>query len=79
MEVELLKMFEFNSDRKRMSVIVKDKGLIKLYIKGADNMIKARLSSVLPQPYLQDISMKIDEFSNKGLRTLLTAVKIIEP
>jgi len=37
---------EFNSDRKRASILVKDPkdGLIKLYIKGADNIIDERLS-----------------------------------
>lgn len=36
---------EFNSDRKRMGVILKDPqdGLIKLFIKGADSIIKERL------------------------------------
>ena len=32
-------MFEFNSDRKRMSVIIRDESKIKMYIKGADNVI----------------------------------------
>lgn len=38
---------EFNSDRKRMSVLLKDPedGLIKLYIKGADSIIKNRLDA----------------------------------
>ena len=36
---------EFNSDRKRMSVLLKDPvdGKIKLLIKGADSIIKERL------------------------------------
>lgn len=38
--VELLQLFAFDSDRKRMSIIIKDEGIIKLYIKGADNIIK---------------------------------------
>ena len=44
-EVQLLNSFEFDSTRKRMSVIVRDNGTIKLYIKGADNIIKARLKA----------------------------------
>lgn len=42
---ELYRRVEFNSDRKRMSVIIKDPedGLIKLFIKGADSIIKDRL------------------------------------
>lgn len=44
-KVKLLKSFEFDSNRKRMSVIIKDeKGIIKLLIKGADSIIKSRLS-----------------------------------
>lgn len=41
LEFELIKKIEFNSDRKRMSVIVKDlqDGLYKMYTKGADNVI----------------------------------------
>jgi phospholipid-translocating ATPase len=40
-----LKVIEFNSDRKRMSVLLKDPvdGLTKLYTKGADSIIIDRL------------------------------------
>lgn len=41
--MRLLNSFEFDSTRKRMSVIINDGGLIKLYIKGADNIISQRL------------------------------------
>ena len=36
---------EFNSDRKRMSIVLTDPtdGLIKVYMKGADSIIKDRL------------------------------------
>lgn len=36
---------DFNSDRKRMSVLLKDSrdGKVKLLIKGADSIIKSRL------------------------------------
>lgn len=42
---EVLRKMEFNSDRKRMSVLLKDPidGKLKLYIKGADSIIKDRL------------------------------------
>lgn len=41
LEFDVFKRLEFNSDRKRMSVLVKDKedGQIKLYMKGADSAI----------------------------------------
>lgn len=44
-EYEVLNVLEFNSDRKRLSVILRDSaGTIKLYCKGADNVIVPRIS-----------------------------------
>ena len=42
---EVFRKMEFNSDRKRMSVLLRDPtdGKIKLLIKGADSIIKERL------------------------------------
>jgi phospholipid-translocating ATPase len=38
-------VIEFNSDRKRMSVIVRDsEGRVIIYCKGADSKIKERLA-----------------------------------
>lgn len=46
MVVDLLAINEFNSKRKRMSVIVRlPDGTIRMYIKGADDPIKDRLSA----------------------------------
>ena len=75
---EVLHTFEFDSDRKRASVIVRDlDGTIKIYTKGADTIIKKRLSTETPQVFLPVIEPKISEFSVKGLRTLLVAMRII--
>lgn len=41
-----LHVIEFNSDRKRMSVIVEHEGTIILMCKGADNMMVPRLGEV---------------------------------
>lgn len=42
---EVVLKMEFNSDRKRMSVIVKrEDGTYRLYCKGADSVIKRRLN-----------------------------------
>jgi P-type E1-E2 ATPase len=71
--VQLLHLFEFNSDRKRMSVVVRAGGRVRVYCKGADSIISARLGP--RQPFLDSIQGQIDEFSRKGLRTLLFAVK----
>jgi len=49
--VELLHSIEFDSDRKRMSVIVRDDGKVKMYVKGADSIIQSRLSKTVSQPF----------------------------
>ncbi len=41
--MQVIFMFEFDSDRKRMSILIKHNGKYKLFIKGADSAIKARL------------------------------------
>jgi len=42
---ELLCILDFNNVRKRMSVILRREGKLRLYCKGADNVIYARLKS----------------------------------
>jgi magnesium-transporting ATPase (P-type) len=44
-ELEVLHFFEFNSDRKRASIIVRDGEFIKLLCKGADSIIISRLKA----------------------------------
>lgn len=79
-EFQMLHIFEFNSDRKRMSVIVRGPdNIIKMYVKGADSIIKARLEPNEPQPFLESNQDALHNFSRKGLRTLLVAMRIIEP
>jgi phospholipid-transporting ATPase len=56
-----------------MSVIVRDNGRIKMYIKGADNIIKARLA---PNQTF-NLDYELDKFSTIGLRTLLIAMRYI--
>ena len=52
MEYEILNVCEFNSTRKRMSVVVRTpEGGIKLLCKGADTVILERLSE--KQPYTE--------------------------
>ncbi|XP_011693120.1 PREDICTED: probable phospholipid-transporting ATPase IF [Wasmannia auropunctata] len=67
-----LEMLEFTSERKRMSVIVKDTaGDIWLYCKGAD-------SSVMPlitEGTIQKATVHVEDFSMRGLRTLVVACK----
>ena len=76
-EVELLQLIEFSSDRKRETVIVKDRGVIKLYCKGADSIIKARTSPNTPEQILKQGEYYVDKFSKQGFRTLFVSMKIL--
>ena len=76
-EIEKLIIIEFSSERKRETIIVKDRGIIKLYIKGADSIIEERLSPK-SRPEIMEQSRKfIDKFSALGFRTLFLAMKIL--
>jgi phospholipid-translocating ATPase len=85
----LLKVLEFNSTRKRMSVIVRtSEGKLILYCKGADSVIYARLSSAYNNPShpshttlseVKDQTTKdMEMFANNGLRTLCIAYRELE-
>lgn len=56
-----------------MSVVIRSGNMIKLYTKGADSIIKARLAS--------DSKLNLDDdlmrFARIGLRTLLIGMRII--
>eukprot|EP01132_Coremiostelium_polycephalum_P005005 gene5005-6233_t len=72
MVFEILNVLEFNSTRKRMSVIVRTpEGRLMLYCKGADSVIFERLSS--NQPYADITINHLQEFASEGLRTLCIA------
>ena len=71
---------EFNSDRKRMSVLLKDKldGQYKLLIKGADSIILDRLdNSQYPEEMKQKTQWFLDTASKQGLRTLLMGMRVV--
>lgn len=81
-EYELLNVLEFNSARKRMSVIVRkcDKeGRIFLLTKGADNIIFGLLSKDHSQDNLKDQTDRdLQEFASEGLRTLCLSYRNLE-
>ena len=76
-EIEFIYLIEFSSDRKRETVIIKDKGVIKLYCKGADSIIKARVSPNTPEQILKQGEYYVDKFSKQGYRTLFISMKIL--
>ena len=74
---ELLNVLEFNSTRKRMSVIVRTpEDKIMLYCKGADSVIYDRLSHG-NQKYIDVTQQHMDEYAKCGLRTLCLSVREI--
>ncbi|GBB89212.1 hypothetical protein RclHR1_01590017 [Rhizophagus clarus] len=75
---EVLNILEFNSTRKRMSVIARRPdelgGGIILYCKGADNVIIERLAKG-QENFVEATTRDIEDFSNDGLRTLTLAYR----
>ncbi|XP_061256290.1 phospholipid-transporting ATPase IC isoform X2 [Bos javanicus] len=73
----VLALLDFNSDRKRMSIIVRTpEGNIRLYCKGADTVIYERLHQTSPMK--QETQDALDIFANETLRTLCLCYKEIE-
>ncbi|XP_061471283.1 phospholipid-transporting ATPase IC isoform X2 [Rhineura floridana] len=73
---EVLAILDFNSDRKRMSVIIREPdGAIKLYCKGADTVVYERLHP--RNPKRQATEEALDIFANETLRTLCLCYKDI--
>nr|XP_046230530.1 phospholipid-transporting ATPase IC [Scatophagus argus] len=73
---EMLALLDFNSDRKRMSIILKfPDGRIRLYCKGADTVIYERLSP--NSKHKESTQTALDEFANATLRTLCLCYKDI--
>eukprot|EP00043_Microstomoeca_roanoka_P004522 m.50266 g.50266 ORF g.50266 m.50266 type:complete len:1089 (-) comp12533_c0_seq3:442-3708(-) len=73
----VLNVLEFNSTRKRMSVIVRDQdNNIKLFCKGADSVIYERLSP--SQPFATATKDHLHKFATEGLRTLCVAVRLLK-
>eukprot|EP01102_Stenamoeba_stenopodia_P013883 TRINITY_DN4552_c0_g1_i4.p1 TRINITY_DN4552_c0_g1~~TRINITY_DN4552_c0_g1_i4.p1 ORF type:complete len:865 (-),score=131.30 TRINITY_DN4552_c0_g1_i4:43-2637(-) len=77
-QFEVLDMMEFTSSRRRMSVIVKTpEGNIVLWTKGADSVIKERLSPENSRTNVMAVDQHLHDFSVSGLRTLLFARKAL--
>jgi phospholipid-translocating ATPase len=72
----LLKVLEFNSTRKRMSVIVRTpEGKLVLYCKGADSVIYERLVADHEAELKERTAKDMEVFANNGLRTLCIAYR----
>ncbi|XP_029384993.1 phospholipid-transporting ATPase IB isoform X1 [Echeneis naucrates] len=77
MSYELLNVLEFSSNRKRMSVVVRTPdGKLRLYCKGADNVIFERLTEA--SQYTELTVAHLEQFATEGLRTLCFAYVDLE-
>ncbi|KAG0256950.1 hypothetical protein DFQ27_005390 [Actinomortierella ambigua] len=76
---KILNILEFNSNRKRMSIILRPpEGGIVLVCKGADSVIYERLDKNDEQSKLrEDTLVDLERFANEGLRTLCLAYRKI--
>ena len=74
---KILHILEFNSKRKRMSVILRDsEGTVRILTKGADSIIAKRLRSDQTEE-LKKAFDSLESFGTEGLRTLMLAERII--
>lgn len=77
-EVEVLNVIAFSSDRKRMSVVIRDiDRKIKIITKGADSAMFPRMHRG-DEELLKITARDIDRFSMEGLRCLVVAAAEIE-
>ncbi|RIB13767.1 hypothetical protein C2G38_2097551 [Gigaspora rosea] len=77
-EFTLLNVLEFNSTRKRMSVILRSpEGGVILLCKGADSVIYERLEEGRQDQLKEDTLLDLQVFANEGLRTLCIAYRVI--
>ncbi|KAJ8514613.1 hypothetical protein ONZ45_g7879 [Pleurotus djamor] len=75
----LLRTLEFNSTRKRMSVVVRcPDGRLILYCKGADSVIYARLATDHDPQLKEQTSRDMEAFANNGLRTLCISYRWLQ-
>eukprot|EP00831_Metopus_contortus_P067497 TRINITY_DN6024_c0_g1_i3.p1 TRINITY_DN6024_c0_g1~~TRINITY_DN6024_c0_g1_i3.p1 ORF type:complete len:735 (-),score=91.35 TRINITY_DN6024_c0_g1_i3:486-2690(-) len=81
-EVELIESFGFTSDRARMSVLVRDQGIVELYCKGSDEKLIELLKKTKAEQQLDPVLKETNEYlfvaSEKGLRTLYLAMKVLD-
>lgn len=70
---EVLRVFPFTSDRKRMGIIIRNQNRIIFYVKGADFIMK----SLVPEVKTGFLMDECDDLSREGLRTLVYTYKIL--
>ncbi|XP_024893018.1 phospholipid-transporting ATPase ID isoform X3 [Temnothorax curvispinosus] len=74
---ELLCILDFNNVRKRMSVILRKDGHLRLYCKGADSVIYERLKKDSDEIMAKTLD-HLNKFAGEGLRTLCLSVRDLD-
>ncbi len=77
-EYEILREFPFDSDRKRMTLIVKHRGQYILMCKGADSIMLPRTKYRKEQSQLILVQRELLKFAKEGLRTLVVCQKVLD-
>ena len=86
-EPKIVSEFSFNSERKRMTVVVDEKGKRIAYVKGAPEVLLARASHYFDgndrKPLDESMRRRFEEaytaLAKKGLRTLAMAKRVLPP
>ncbi|KAI6188055.1 Phospholipid-transporting ATPase [Aphelenchoides besseyi] len=77
-ELDLLNVLEFNSDRKRMSIILRfPDGSIRLFCKGADNVIIERLAQH-EENAVKKCQEHLQQYAENGYRTLCFSTRTLQ-
>jgi magnesium-transporting ATPase (P-type) len=76
---KLLNLIEFNSTRKRMTVVVRDpKGQVRVMCKGADSILFPLLKRTKESKDIEKCTNAfLEEYAKEGLRTLLLVEKVM--
>lgn len=72
-----LEKFEFNSDRKRMSVVLKFNEKVYLLTKGADDVLREQLTGPAAEE-MEMLDESLVEAAQRGLRTMMLAYRVVE-
>ena len=79
-EFDILKKFDFTSERQRSSIIVKDlkTNKIIIYIKGSDRKIFGSINKFSINNIYNASKLHVDQFARQGLRTLCYSFKYLD-
>lgn len=77
-DYEILREFPFDSDRKRMTLIVKYNNQYLLMCKGADSIMLPRTKFRKDQSQIMMVQRELLKFAKEGLRTLVVCQKILD-